>query len=70
MTMYEIEVIRRVPGRDEPQVIDVYDMASGRLGEVIFRAGLTLHTAKFRVRPETFRIRENDGPVVFQSAAL
>jgi len=70
MIMYKIEFIRRLPGRDTPQVVDVYDMTSGRLGEVIFRAGLTLHTAKFRVRPEAFRIRENDGPVVFQPASL
>ena len=62
---YEIEFIRRLPGRDEPQVIDVFNMSSGRLGEVIHRAGLALHTEKFRIRPESFRIRENDGPIVF-----
>ena len=65
MTMYEIEFIRRVPGRDEPQVIDTYNMASERIGEVIHRAGLALHTARFRVRPETFRIRVNDGSIVY-----
>ena len=65
MMMYEIEFIRRVPGRDEPQVIDIYNMTSERLGEVIHCAGLALHTEKFRVRPETFRIRENNGSIVF-----
>jgi len=65
MTVYDIEFIRHVPGRDEPQVIDIYRMASERVGEVIHRAGLALHTMKFRVRPETFRIRENDGDIVF-----
>ena len=65
MTMYEIEFLRRVPGRDEPQIIDIHNMAADRIAEVIHRAGLALHTMKFRVRPETFRIREDNGSIVF-----
>jgi hypothetical protein len=65
MTMYEIEFIRRVPGRDEPQIIDTYNMTAERIGEVIHRAGLALHAGRFRVRPETFRIRESNGSVVY-----
>jgi hypothetical protein len=65
MTMYEIEFLRRLPGHDEPQVIGIYTTAADRIAEVIHSAGLALHTMKFRVRPETFRIRETDGSIVF-----
>ena len=66
MTMYEIEFIRRMPGHDEPAVIDVYSASASDLQQVIYHAGLSLRAATFRVRPESFRIRENGGPVVFE----
>ena len=65
MTMYDVEFIRRMPGRDEPNVIDVHNMLASDLDEAIHRAGLSLLTITFRVKPETFRIRENGGDIVF-----
>jgi len=67
MMMYNIEFIRRVPGRDEPEVIDIHNMMASNLEEVIHRARLSLRTITFRATPETFRIRENGGPIVLQS---
>jgi len=65
MTTYSVEYIRRMPGRAEPAVIETYDLAAADLDEAIHRAGLSLLTISFRVKPETFRIRETDGAIVF-----
>jgi len=65
MTTYDVEFIRQMPGRDEPNVIDTYNVQATGLDEAIFHAGLSLLTITFRVRPETFRIRETGGPIVF-----
>src|SRR5882762_2269407 len=67
MMRYEIEFIRRLPGRDEPEVIDTRNTMGSSLGEVIRRADLSLRTVGFRVRPECFRVRINGGPIIFQS---
>ena len=67
MMMYNIEFVRRIAGRDEPEVVDTHSMVASNLQEVIHSAGLSLRTITFRVRPEFFRIRENGGPIVFQS---
>ena len=64
---YEIEFIRRLPGRDEPQVIDTHNALASSLGEAIRRADLSLRTAGFRIRPDCFRIRVDGDAVVFQS---
>jgi hypothetical protein len=64
---YELEFIRRLPGRDEPEVIDTRNTMASSLGEAIRRADLSLRTAGFRVRPECFRVRINGGPIIFQS---
>jgi len=65
MMQYDIEYIRYMPGRDEPNVIDVHNMLAEDLDEVIHRAALSLLTVTFRVKPETFRIREEGGDIVF-----
>ena len=65
MTMYDVEFIRQMPGRDEPNVIDVHNLPASNLDQAIHRAGLELLTITFRVRPETFRIRDNGGAIVF-----
>ncbi len=65
MTTYDVEFIRQMPGRDEPAVIETYELAAADLDEAIHRAGLSLLTISFRVKPETFRIRETNGAVVF-----
>jgi hypothetical protein len=65
MTMYDVEFIRRMPGRDEPNVIDVHNFVAGDLDEAIRHAALSLLTITFRVKPESFRIRENGGDIVF-----
>ena len=65
MTMYDVEFIRQMPGRDEPAVIDVHNMLAADLHEAIHRAGLSLLTLTFRIKPATFRIREDGGPIVF-----
>ena len=67
MMMFSIEFIRQLPGRDEPEVIDIHSAEAASLGEVIHRADLSLRTAGFRVRPECFRIRVGSGPIIFQS---
>jgi hypothetical protein len=67
MMMYEIEFIRRLPGRDQPEVIDTRNTLASSLGEVIRQADLSLRTAGFRLRPECFRVRINGGPIIFQS---
>jgi hypothetical protein len=67
MMKYEIEFIRRLPGRDEPEVIDTHNTLATSLGEVIRRADLSLRTVGFRLRPECFRVRINGGPIIFQS---
>jgi hypothetical protein len=65
MTMYDVEFIRHMPGRDEPAVIDIQNLPATDLNEAIHRAGLSLLASAFRIRPETFRIREPGGPIVF-----
>ncbi len=65
MTQYDVEFIRWMPGRETPNVIDVQNVAAESLNEAIHRAGLSLLTTAFRVKPETFRIRETGGSVVF-----
>jgi hypothetical protein len=67
MMMYEIEFIRRLPGRDQPEVIDTRNTLASSLGEVIRQADLSLRTVGFRLRPECFRVRINGGPIIFQS---
>jgi len=65
MTLYDVEFIRWMPGREQPNVIDVHNVVAESLDEAIHRAGLSLVTDAFRVKPETFRIREAGGPIVF-----
>jgi hypothetical protein len=65
--IYDVEFIRRLPGRDEPDVIDTRNTMASSLGEAIHHADLSLRTVGFRVRPEYFRIRINGGPIIFQS---
>jgi hypothetical protein len=65
MTMYDVEFIRHMPGHDEPAVIDVCNVAAAGLDEAIHLAGLSLLTLTFRIKPETFRIREDGGLIVF-----
>jgi hypothetical protein len=65
MTTYDVEFIRQMPGRDEPAVIETYELAAADLDEAIHRAGLSLLTISFRVKPEGFRIRETSGALVF-----
>jgi len=65
MTTYDVEFIRYMPGRDEPAIIDIHNMPATDLNEAIHRAGLSLLASAFRIRPETFRIRENGGEIVF-----
>jgi hypothetical protein len=65
MMTYDVEFIRQMPGRDEPAVIETYELAAADLDEAIHRAGLSLLTISFRIKPETFRIRETNGTVVF-----
>ena len=65
MTTYDVEFIRQMPGRDEPAVIETYELAAADLDRAIHRAGLSLLTMSFRIKPETFRIREVDGAIVF-----
>ena len=67
MIMYNIEYIRRVPGRDEPEVVDVHNMMALSLEQVIHCAALSLRTITFKVAPETFRIRQNGGQIVHAS---
>jgi hypothetical protein len=67
MMKFEVEFIRRLPGRDEPEVIDIRNTLAASLGEVIRHADLSLRTIGFRVRPECFRVRINGGPIIFQS---
>jgi hypothetical protein len=67
MMKFNIEFIRQLPGRDEPEVIDTRDTTASSLGEAIRRADLSLRTAGFRMRPECFRIRVGAGPIIFQS---
>jgi hypothetical protein len=65
MTTYDVEFIRHMPGREEPAVIDIQNMQAADLNEAIHRAGLSLLTITFRIKPETFRIRENGGHIVY-----
>jgi hypothetical protein len=65
MTIYDVEFIRHMPGRDEPAVIDIHNVLATGLNEAIRRAWLSLLTINFRIRPEAFRIRENGNEVVF-----
>ena len=65
MTIYDVEFIRHMPGRDEPAIIDIHNVLATGLNEAIRRAWLSLLTISFRVRPEAFRIRENGDEVVF-----
>jgi hypothetical protein len=51
MMIYDVEFIRRLPGRDEPDVIDTRNTMASSLGEAIHHADLSLRTVGFRVRP-------------------
>ena len=67
MMIYAIEFIRRIPGREEPEVVDLHNMMASNIQDVIHSGSLSLRTIVFRVPPESFRIRENGGPIVFRS---
>src|SRR5438270_12236862 len=67
MMKFNIEFIRQLPGRDEPEVIDTRDTMASSPGEAIRPPDLSLRTAGFRMRPECFRIRVGSGPIIFPS---
>ena len=65
MTMFNIEFIRHVSGRDGPETIEIHNIVAPNLNEVICCAEISLGTIAFRVPPDGFRIRENGGPIVY-----
>jgi hypothetical protein len=67
MKRYSIEFIRHVPGRKEPEVIDVRNMKALGIGDVIDYAADLLRTG-FRVPADTFRVRANGGQIVYAPA--
>jgi hypothetical protein len=70
MMMYNIEFIRRLPGRDEPEVTEVHNMMAFGLEEVVQCAERSLRSITFRVTPESFRIRQNGNHIVYARPEL
>jgi hypothetical protein len=69
MTTYIVDLARRVPGRNEPAVIETANGLSGNLKQVIEQAIDLLDRRGRSVGADSDRIRENGGPVIWISSS-
>ena len=69
MTMYNIDLLRRVPGRSEPAVIETANALSDNLKQVIDQAVDLLDRRGRSIGADSVRVRENGGPVIWVSSS-
>ena len=64
--VYDIEFIRRVDGKAQRLALDVVRFASEGVTDVIIEADELFRQKGVTPRPDGYRIRETDGPVVYE----
>ena len=64
--VYDIEFIRRVDGQAEMIVHEMDRLIGEQVAEVIIKANELFRQLAVTPRPDGYRIREMDGPVVYE----
>jgi hypothetical protein len=64
--VYDIEFIRRVDGKAQTLALDIVRLVSEGVTDVIIKADELFRQKAVAPRPDGYRIRENDGPVVYE----
>ena len=64
--VYDIEFIRRVDGKAETLALDMVRLASETVANVIIKADELFRQLVAAHHPDGYRIRESDGPVVYE----
>ena len=67
--VYDIEFLRRVDGKAETLALDMVRLVSQGLTDVIVKADELFQQIPVLPRPDGYRIRESDGPVVLRVPA-
>ena len=63
--VYDIEFIRRIDGKAQTLALDIVRLVSEGVTDVIIKADELFRRAA-TPRPDGYRIRETDGPVVYE----
>ncbi len=64
--VYDIEFIRQVDGKAERLALDIVRLASENLTNVIIKANELFQEVAVARRPDGYRIRVTDGPVLYE----
>ena len=64
--VYDIEFIRRVDGKAEMIAHEMVRLIGEQVVEVIIKANELFRQIAVSPRPDGYRIRETDGPVVYE----
>ena len=64
--VYDIEFLRRVDGKAETLALEMVRLVSQGLTDVIVKADELFQQIPVLPRPDGYRIRESDGPVVYE----
>jgi hypothetical protein len=64
--VYDIEFLRRVDGKAETLALDMVRLVSQGLTDVIVKADELFQQIPVLPRPDGYRIRASDGPVVYE----
>ena len=64
--LYDVEFIRRVDGEAETLALDMVRLASETVDNVIIKANELFRQLVPAHQPDGYRIRESDGPVVYE----
>ena len=64
--VYDIEFLRRVDGKAETLALDMVRLVSQALTDVIVKTDELFQQIPVLPRPDGYRIRESDGPIVYE----
>jgi hypothetical protein len=64
--VYDVEFVRRVDGKAETLSLEMVRLVSEGLTTVIIKADELFRQMAVVPRPDGYRIRETDGPVVYE----
>jgi hypothetical protein len=64
--VYDIEFIRRVDGKAETLALDIVRLVSESLTNAIIKGNEMFRQIVVASRPDGYRIRETDGPIVYE----
>jgi hypothetical protein len=64
--VYDIEFIRLVNGKAETLALDMARLVSDGVTNVIIKADELFRQIAVAPRPDGYRIRETDGPVIYE----